>query len=102
MRVFLRPLKDVKLIVVYKKSFVLNKRQQHYFFRKSFYRRDSEGKKMATRDHRKKSDIKKEVKSLQKKLFGEVAKGMPLTGKESISDVILKGHPAFGGKLFKR
>lgn len=41
------------------------------------------------------------INRLQKELFGDVVRGMPLTGREDITDVMLKGHPAFGGKLLR-
>lgn len=42
------------------------------------------------------------LEELQAQLFGDVAKGTPLTGREDIMDVLAKGHPAFGGKLFRK
>src|SRR3989344_4948712 len=58
---------------------------------------------MRTRGHYKKKDtLERKVKHLQKELLGNVARGQPLTGKENIQDVLLNGHPAFGGKLFRR
>jgi len=42
------------------------------------------------------------VKKLQRFLLGDVAQGLALTGKEDITDVLLRGHPAFGGKLFRK
>jgi deoxyhypusine synthase len=42
--------------------------------------------------------LERRVNALQKKLFGDVAQGKPLTGREDITDVLLHGHPAFGGK----
>jgi len=61
---------------------------------------------MGTRGHykgqgKKKSGLDQRIDRLQKKLFGGVARGLPLTGREDISDVLLKGHPAFGGKLLR-
>jgi len=45
---------------------------------------------------------REEIEKLQKELFGDQAKGLPLTGKEEIMEVLSKGHPAFGGKLFRK
>ncbi len=47
-------------------------------------------------------NAKAEIEALQKSLFGDVAKGLPLTGREEIMEVLTKGHPAFGGKLFRK
>lgn len=60
---------------------------------------------MGTRGHYKgqgKQSLDKTVLELQKKLLGDVAKGRPLTGREDISEVLAQGHPAFGGKLFRK
>jgi len=43
-----------------------------------------------------------DVKKLQQELFGEVAQGLSLTGKEKIQDVLSRGFPAFGGKLVRK
>jgi len=61
-------------------------------------------KNMGTRGHHTKSknSIEKRVARMQKELFGDVARGMPLTGREDITEVLMKGHPAFGGKLFRQ
>ncbi len=54
---------------------------------------------MGTRGHYKAKDgLEARVNRLQKQLFGDVAQGMPLTGREDITEVLLRGHPAFGGK----
>lgn len=47
-------------------------------------------------------DLERSVEELQAKLFGDVAQGVQLTGREEISEVISQGHPAFGGKLVRR
>lgn len=58
---------------------------------------------MSTQGHHegKGKSLEKRVLQLQKRLFGDVAKGEPLTGKEDITEVLAGGHPAFGGKLFR-
>jgi len=48
------------------------------------------------------SDLEKSIEQLQAGLFGEVARGIQLTGREEIEDVISHGHPAFGGKLVRK
>ncbi len=59
---------------------------------------------MGTRGHYKgqaKGGLEQRTERLQRKLLGSVAQGLPLTGREEIQDVLLKGHPAFGGKLLR-
>lgn len=64
---------------------------------------------MGTRGHyegqnpEKESDsLSQQIEALQAQLLGDVAKGVPLTGREDITQVINGGHPAFGGKLFRK
>ena len=59
---------------------------------------------MGTRGHYKgqgSSDLEKSIQEMQDKLFGNVAQGTPITGRECIQEILMKGHPAFGGKLFR-
>ena len=44
----------------------------------------------------------KEVERIRKQLFGDVVQGLEITGSEEPWTVLEKGHPAFGGKLFRR
>ncbi len=54
---------------------------------------------MGTRGHYKgQGGLEARIDRLQKQLFGDQVKGMPLTGREDITEVMLGGHPAFGGK----
>lgn len=59
---------------------------------------------MGTRSHYKskaRTTLDKRILELQKRLFGDVVRGRPLTGREDITEVLVQGHPAFGGKLFR-
>ncbi len=47
------------------------------------------------------ADLEREIEEHQRKLFGSIAQGTPLTGRESMNTVMMRGHPAFGGKLLR-
>lgn len=47
-------------------------------------------------------EIDEEVLRMQTELFGDVARGKPLTGREDITHVLAQGHPAFGGQLLRK
>lgn len=47
-------------------------------------------------------ELSAQIEELQAQLLGDVAKGTPLTGREDIAQVLNGGHPAFGGKLFRK
>ncbi len=57
------------------------------------------GRKNFTKEKR---SLDTRVEELQRDLFGDVVRGIQLTGRESIMEVLSKSHPAFGGKLFRR
>ncbi len=58
---------------------------------------------MGTRGHNKpQQKVERNFAEMQRELFGAIAQGKPLTGREDIIEVIEKGHPAFGGKLFRQ